>query len=135
MRRSSVVIADRHPVVLQGLTNLLGPESDFNIVARCSDGVACIEVVRKLVPDIAIIDVSLPGVSGPEILSIVNSEKLSTHVVFFSVSVDDADGPRAPDYEAGVGGIVEQGNWPAVEHYRRHDQSSSSSHLPEARYQ
>jgi len=85
------VIADRHPVVLQGLTNLLGPEPDFNIVARCSDGVACIEVVRKLGPDIAIIDVSLPGVSGPEILSIVNSEKLSTHVVFFSVSDEDRE--------------------------------------------
>lgn len=86
MRRITVVIADRHPVVLQGLSNVLGAHSDFNIVASCNDGPGCVEAIRNLAPDIAILDGSMPGVTGPEILSIVNSENSSTRFVFFTSS-------------------------------------------------
>jgi two-component system nitrate/nitrite response regulator NarL len=89
MRCTSVVIADRHPIVLHGLSHLLGADSDFNIVACCSEGASCIEALRKFVPDIAILGVSIPGVTESEILSIVNSENLSTRVVFFTASDED----------------------------------------------
>jgi two-component system nitrate/nitrite response regulator NarL len=91
MRCTSVVIADRHPVVLQGLTNVLTAESGFKIVACCSDGTDCIEAIRSLVPDIAILDISLPGLTGLEILAIANSENLSTRLVFFTASVEDRE--------------------------------------------
>src|SRR6266478_923149 len=91
MRCTSVVIADRHPVVLQGLTNVLTAESGFKVVACCSDGTHCIEAIRSLVPDIAILDISLPGLTGLEILAIANSEKLSTRLVFFTASVEDRE--------------------------------------------
>jgi two-component system nitrate/nitrite response regulator NarL len=89
MRCTSVVIADRHPVVLQGLTKLLGAQSGFKVVACCSDGTNCIEAIRSLVPDIAILDISMPGLTGLEILAIANSENLSTRLVFFTASVED----------------------------------------------
>ena len=92
MRCTSVVIADRHPVVLQGLTNVLTAESGFKIVACCSDGTDCIEAIRSLVPDIAILDMSLPGLTGLEILTIANSEGLSTRLVFFTASIEGAYG-------------------------------------------
>ena len=88
MRCISVVIADRHPVVLQGLTNVLRAESGFKVVASCIDGTSCIQAIRSVVPDIAIIDISMPGLTGLEILAIANSEKLSTRLVFFT-SVED----------------------------------------------
>jgi DNA-binding NarL/FixJ family response regulator len=91
MRCTSVVIADRHPVVLQGLTNVLRAESGFEVVASCIDGTNCIEAIRSLVPDIAILDISLPGLTGLEILDIVNSECLSTRLVFFTASVEDRE--------------------------------------------
>jgi two-component system, NarL family, nitrate/nitrite response regulator NarL len=91
MRCTSVVIADRYPVVLQGLTNALTAESGFNVVACCSDGTHCIEAIRSLVPDIAILDISLPGLTGLEILAIANSENLSTRLVFFTESVEDRE--------------------------------------------
>jgi two-component system nitrate/nitrite response regulator NarL len=91
MRCTRVVIADRHPVVLQGLTNVLRAESDFKVVACCSDGTDCIEAIRSLVPDIAILDISLPGLTGLEILTIANSESLSTRLVFFTASVEDSE--------------------------------------------
>ena len=91
MRWTSVVIADHHPVVLQGLTNILGTASGFKVVASCSDGTDCIEAIRSLAPDIAIIDISMPGLTGLEILAIANSESLSTRLVFFTASVEDRE--------------------------------------------
>src|SRR6266852_4359335 len=91
MHCTSVVIADRHPVVLQGLTNVLRAESGFKVVASCSDGTDCIEAIRSLIPDIAILDISLPGLTGLEILTIANSESLSTRLVFFTASVEDRE--------------------------------------------
>jgi len=91
MRCTSVVIADRYPVVLLGLSAVLAAHRDFNIVASCNDGTSCIEALRNLAPNIAILDVSMPGVTGQEILSIVNSEKLSTRLVFLTASDEDSD--------------------------------------------
>ena len=91
MRCTSVVIADRYPVVLQGLTNVLTAESGFKVVACCSDGTDCIEAIRSLVPDIAILDISLPGLTGLEILTIAKSESLPTRLVFFTASVEDRE--------------------------------------------
>jgi len=86
MRSTSVVIADRHPLVLRGLSSALGDHPDFSVVACCSDGASCIEALRSLSPDIAILDVSMSGVTCLDILSIVNSEGLSTRLVFFTES-------------------------------------------------
>ena len=91
MRCTSVVIADRHPVVLQGMMKALGAEGGFEVVASCSDGTSCIAAIRNLVPDIAILDISLPGLTGLEILAIANSENLSTRLVFFTASVEDRE--------------------------------------------
>jgi two-component system nitrate/nitrite response regulator NarL len=89
MRCITVVIADRHPVVLRGLTSVLDARSGFKVVACCRDGLNCIEAIRSLMPDIAILDISLPGLTGLEILSIANSESLSSRLVFFTASVED----------------------------------------------
>jgi DNA-binding NarL/FixJ family response regulator len=88
MRRTSVVIADRHPVVLLGLMKVLETQPDFTVVACCSDGMSCIEAMRNLMPDIAILEISIPELSGLEILDIANSENLATRLVFFTASVD-----------------------------------------------
>lgn len=86
MGRTTVVIADRHPVVLCGLSGLLEAQRDFRIVASCSDAARCLEALRNFRPDIAIIDAALPGLSGLQLISIVNSEKLQTRLVFFASS-------------------------------------------------
>jgi DNA-binding NarL/FixJ family response regulator len=80
-----VVIADPSPLFLRGLTTVLEAQPDFRIVAHCADGASCIKAIRKFLPDIAILDVSLPDISGLEILaSVTSSEGLPTRVVFFT---------------------------------------------------
>ena len=104
MRCTSVVIADRHPVVLQGLMKVLRAEGGFEIVASCSDGTTCIAAIRNLLPDVAILDMSLPGLTGLEILTIANSESLSTRLVFFTASIEDRE--LVMSAAAGAYGII-----------------------------
>jgi two-component system, NarL family, nitrate/nitrite response regulator NarL len=79
-----VVIADRYPVILQGLIRVLESQPDFKIVAHCADGASCIRAIRKFLPDIAIVDASLPDISELEVLAITSSEDLPTRIVFFT---------------------------------------------------
>ena len=91
MHCSNVVIVDRHPVVLQGLKSVLRAENGFKVVASCTDCRNCIDTIRSLTPEIAVLDLSLPGLTGLEILAIANYEKLSTRLVFFTASVDERE--------------------------------------------
>lgn len=68
MSRTSVVVADRHPLLLRGLSAVLGAEGDFDIVATCSDATSCIEAIQTLAPDIALLDPTMP-----ELLALKNS--------------------------------------------------------------
>jgi two-component system, NarL family, nitrate/nitrite response regulator NarL len=88
MRRTSVVIADRHPVILQGLTKVLEAQSDFAVVACCGDGTSCLEAIRNLRPEIAVLDISMSGLNGLEILAIASSENLPTRLVFFTAAIE-----------------------------------------------
>jgi two-component system nitrate/nitrite response regulator NarL len=104
MRCINVLIADRCPVVVQGLKEVLGAQHNFKLVACCSDGMSCIQAIRSLRPDIAILDISMPGLTGLEILSIVNCESFSTRVVFFSASVEDSELVKSA--AAGAYGVI-----------------------------
>ena len=91
----SIVIADRHPVVLYGLLAMLRPESDFNVLASCHDGATCIRSIRDLCPDLALLDISPPSPIGYEVLAAVKEEQLSTRVVYLSSSSDARDAAGA----------------------------------------
>ncbi|WP_456802299.1 LuxR C-terminal-related transcriptional regulator [Bradyrhizobium sp. USDA 4474] len=69
------------------MSSVLGAASDFNIVATYSDAASCIEAIRDLAPDIAIVDPAMPELAAAKILSTVK-ENRSTHVVFFAASED-----------------------------------------------
>ena len=56
MRPIRLVIADRRPIVLQGFASLFAAERDFAIVASCSDGADCLKAIRKLAPDLVLVE-------------------------------------------------------------------------------
>jgi RNA polymerase sigma factor (sigma-70 family) len=91
MRCIKLVIADRHPVVVCGLTSLLSAENDFKVVASCYDGKKCIQAIRNLWPDIALLDIFMPGLSGLDILATATSEHLPTRIVFLTGSPENRD--------------------------------------------
>lgn len=85
-----LLIADSHPVFLQGLASVLRSYSDIKIVAQCQDGSAAIAAIRETTPEIAIIDFSLPGLDGLDVLAAVKAEKLTTRVMFLAAALTDA---------------------------------------------
>ena len=90
-KRSRLVIADQQPIILQGLKSVLGAQPDFDVVASCSDGTSCIQAIRSLTPDIALLADTLPDLTASEILAIAKAESLSTRLVFFTDSDTDQD--------------------------------------------
>jgi two-component system nitrate/nitrite response regulator NarL len=91
MRCVNIVIADPHPVVVLGLMSILSAENDFNILASSYDGRECIQAIRDLSPDIALLDIFMPGLTGLDILAAATSEHLSTRIVFLTASAEDRD--------------------------------------------
>ncbi|MGY4496453.1 DNA-binding NarL/FixJ family response regulator [Bradyrhizobium sp. GM24.11] len=89
--RNQLVIVDRQPIVLQGLKSILGAQQDFDIVASCRDGTSCLEAIRNLTPDVALIADTLPDLTVTEILAIAKAETLPTRLVFFTESESNPD--------------------------------------------
>jgi DNA-binding NarL/FixJ family response regulator len=81
-----LVIADDHPLILSGLERLFEAEPDFQILACCGNGREALEVVRRLRPDLLILDSRMPVLDGLEVLRTLAEEKSSTQVVFLAES-------------------------------------------------
>src|SRR6266480_79990 len=81
-----LLIADQRPIVLKGLMSVFAAQRDFEIVASCSSGTSCVEAIRNLAPDLALLEDSLPEVTAFEILAIANAENFRTRLVFFTAS-------------------------------------------------
>jgi two-component system nitrate/nitrite response regulator NarL len=88
---SKVIISDCHPVVVHGLKSILDATNDFKVLAICYDGTECIRAVRCLSPDIVLLDIHMPGLSGLDVLAAATSEHLPARIVFLTASVEDRD--------------------------------------------
>lgn len=91
MRRTRIVIADRHPIVLQGIRSVLAAQRDFAVVASCSDGASCIEAIRFLAPDVVLVDAALPGFSRQRILAPTNAVGPRAPIIFFAGIAGDSE--------------------------------------------
>ncbi len=64
-----VLLADDHSIVRAGLRRIVEESGEMEVVAEASDGKEAIQLVRKATPDVAVIDISMPGLDGLEVLS------------------------------------------------------------------
>src|SRR5579872_2383660 len=85
----SIVLADDHPVVRQGLRRLLDVEADFTIAGETEDGLETVRHVERLQPDVLILDLMLPGLNGLDVLPIVKQRSPRTRVVVFSMYANE----------------------------------------------
>jgi DNA-binding NarL/FixJ family response regulator len=85
----SIVLADDHPVVLQGVAGILRAQPDMNVVAVCSEGLAAASAIRQFMPDIAVLDIAMPGLNGLHVLSSVAAAGCTTKIVFLTASATD----------------------------------------------
>jgi DNA-binding NarL/FixJ family response regulator len=85
----SVVVADDHPVVLHGIVDVLKSCTNIDVVGACYDGLSVLDATRKFSPDIAVLDIAMPGLNGLDVLATMAAEKLDTKVVFLTASITD----------------------------------------------
>ena len=81
----SVFLADDHAVVRQGIRAILEAEPDFTIVGEASDGLETVRLVKRLAPDLLILDVMMPGLNGLDALRILKQSSPRTWVVMLSM--------------------------------------------------
>ena len=86
MRRFRALIADRRPLVLQGLTSVLEAQRDFVIVGRCDSGASCVEAIRDFRPHVVVLGASMPDIGALEILAIASSLRLPAQLVLIMAS-------------------------------------------------
>ena len=104
MEPISIVVADDHPVVLQGVTDVLTSNSDMTVVSACSDGTAALEAIRQLAPTIAVLDGRMPGLSGFDVVASISAERCPTKVVLLIATATNEQLLAA--IAAGTNGIV-----------------------------
>ena len=73
-KKIKVVLADDHRVVREGLAAILEPQKEIEIVGEARDGGEAVEKARQLLPDVIMMDVSMPGMSGVEATRIIKRE-------------------------------------------------------------
>jgi len=84
VRRHAVLVADDHTIVREGLVSLLN-EHDFEVVGSVSDGAQLIEAVRRLRPDVIVTDISMPGLSGLDVLLRLKADRLDSRTIVLTM--------------------------------------------------
>ena len=103
-RPITVLIADDHPVVRQGLAVLLEVQDDITLVGQASTGPEAVQLTRQHAPDVLLLDLKLPEVDGLGVLSELAAEQTSTRVLILT----SAAGPATPGLalQAGAAGFL-----------------------------
>ena len=80
----SIVLADDHPLTCAGLAALINEEEGLNLLGEASDGKQAWEMIEKLRPDVALLDIRMPEMDGITVARKVKDAKLPTKVIMLT---------------------------------------------------
>jgi len=86
-----IVVVDDHTLFRRGITALLAKVTDFAVVGEAADGFEGIKAVAAHKPDVVLLDLNMPGISGIDAMKAILAESPGTHVVMLTVSEDAED--------------------------------------------
>jgi two-component system, NarL family, response regulator NreC len=90
MKNIRILLADDHNVIREGLRGLLERQPDFEVVAEAGDGREAVALAKEFLPDVAIIDVAMPGLNGIEATSAIVGSGSHTSVIILSMHCDES---------------------------------------------
>jgi two-component system nitrate/nitrite response regulator NarL len=102
--RCRVLVADDHPVFLDAVARIIESAPELELVGRSSDGRSAMEEIRRLEPDIAVVDINMPLMDGLELLRTIEREQLGTLGLILTGSGEDEHIYRA--IAEGARGVV-----------------------------
>jgi DNA-binding NarL/FixJ family response regulator len=106
-----VFVADDHAIVREGLVQLLELQPDMAVVGTCGDGRETVKQIRRLRPDVAVLDISIPGLNGIEITAELQALELPVAVVILSMHCSSEHVFRA--LEVGAKAYLQKESLPA----------------------
>lgn len=86
-----ILIADDHPVVREGLRHIIEKDSTLAIVAEAEDGQTALALLQTVPPDIAILDIEMPKLSGLAVAQSLQKKNLAIKTIFLTVSREEKD--------------------------------------------
>ena len=87
MRKNTVLLADDHAIVMEGVARLL-QEQGFDIVGTVSDGHRLVEAAKRLRPDVIVTDLTMPGLSGLDVLTRLKAERVDSKIIVLTMHND-----------------------------------------------
>lgn len=88
MEKIRIMLADDHPVARAGIRKFLNKATDIEVIAEASDGNQAVDLARKLVPDVLLLDIELPGIKGIEVARELQAMGSPTKILVLSTYDD-----------------------------------------------
>jgi DNA-binding NarL/FixJ family response regulator len=85
-----IILADDHPVVLNGLRSLILAEDDFELVGEALSGPDAMKLIREKKPDVAVVDISMPALNGIALSRRIAKELPSVRILILTLHEDRA---------------------------------------------
>jgi DNA-binding NarL/FixJ family response regulator len=104
MQKTTIILADDHTIVRQGLRALLEAERDMKVVGEAETGRQAVQLTKKLQPDVVIMDIAMPVLNGIQAARQIRKLNTSTKVLILSMYRDDEYVRQA--IQAGVAGYL-----------------------------
>src|SRR5687768_2713045 len=99
--RVKVLLADDHPIYREGLARAIKERPELKLVAQAENGRMALDLIRHHKPDVAVLDVRMPDLDGPQVMRALRRDGLAVEVIFLSAGTDGgtsygvvADGAR-----------------------------------------
>lgn len=86
-----VLLVDDHALFRSGIKLLLQRNNDFEVVGEASDGIEGVKRAKALQPDIVLLDLHMPGISGIDAIKLIHDEVPSCHIILLTVSEEGED--------------------------------------------
>lgn len=86
-----IVVVDDHTLFRRGLVGLLSEMQDFQVVGEASDGNEALSVIAEQEPDLVLLDVNMPGMSGIDTLAALQNQGVKSHVLMLTISQHEED--------------------------------------------
>lgn len=80
-----IILADDHPLLLRGLNEIIGEEEIFEIIGQAGDGEQALLLIEKCQPDIAVLDIDMPKLTGLELAKKLVGRNIKTKIVFLTM--------------------------------------------------
>jgi two-component system, NarL family, nitrate/nitrite response regulator NarL len=86
--RVTVLVADDHPIYREGIVRAINERPDLELVGEAADGREALEKIQALGPEVAVLDIRMPGLDGTQVLSAMRRDGLATEVLFISAFME-----------------------------------------------